>query len=181
MYLSHASLLTSIVLNGALSAAVSVPNRQYSHKRAIVERANPHIGNKAIVKRANPTIGDGIDVNDPQRGGKLIPRENLPTSGAFSNAFQLMNYVITSTGSANDAIFAKYFNDEDKEVVLNVFRRLYGFEDDDDTGDEDNEGAAALANIKIIAGEDDPDDPAPAFLEDFADEFPNLILRDDAW
>lgn len=181
MYLSNTILFFGIIFDSALSATVFVSDRQYPPNRAIVERANPHVGNKAIVKRANPTIGNGIDVNDPQRGGKLVPRDGFPTSGAFSNAFQMMNYAVTSPGPKNDAIFAKYFDNGDKEVVLNVFKRLLGYDDDDDTGDGDNEGAAALANINVIAGSTEEDDDAPAALEGFTNEYPDLILSEDAW
>ena len=181
MYFSNTVLFFSIIFDDALSAAIPVSNQQYSPNKAIFERANPHIDNTAIVKRANPTIGAGIDIKDPQKGGKLVPREGVPISGAFSNAFQMMNYAVTSPGPTNDAVFAKYFAPEDKEVVMHVFKRLLGYDDDDDTGDEDNEGAAVLSNINVIAGEDDPEDPSPAALEGFDEENPNLILSEYVW
>lgn len=38
-----------------------------------------------LIKRTNPSIGEGIDITDESRGGKLVPREGVPASGAFSN------------------------------------------------------------------------------------------------
>lgn len=106
--------LFSILVVDALAAALPASDAQYISHKAIAKRTNPTIGGKILVKRAEPTIGDGIDVNDPQRGGKLVPRPDFPTSGAFSNALQLMIYATTLPGSTNDAVFRKYFNEEDK-------------------------------------------------------------------
>lgn len=47
-----------------------------------------------VEKRTNPIIGQDIDVNDPDRGGKLVPRSELATSGAFSNAQQMIASVL---------------------------------------------------------------------------------------
>lgn len=52
-----------------------------------------------LMKRTNPIIGQGINVNDPARGGKLVPRANLPTSGAFSNAQQMLAYAVFTKGT----------------------------------------------------------------------------------
>lgn len=173
MHFTTTAVSFSFFLVGAFSAAVSVSERQYDPHRALVERSNPHVGEKFIAKRANPTIGDGVDISDPQRGGKLIPRADFPISGAFSNALQLLNYATFFDGAKNDAVFAKYFNVEDKQLVLDIFNRLLG---------EDGLGAADLANIKVVAGDNDndPDDP-PAALEGFDDPDPNLVLSEDAW
>ncbi|KAK2756849.1 hypothetical protein FQN53_008549, partial [Emmonsiellopsis sp. PD_33] len=119
-----------------------------------------------------PRLGDGIDVNDPLRGGKLVPRPDLPrSSGAFSNAFQLMNYV--TTGLFKETIFNKYFNPGDRDLVMSLFNRLLG--------DDQVSGAPALRNILVKAGPDDPSNPAPAELEGYDDPDPHLILTEDAW
>lgn len=157
----------------AVSFTVPVSDRRHTSNKAILKRVNPTLGGKAILKRANPTIGEGIDVNDPNRGGKLVPRPGLPQSGAIDNALQLMYYATTTSDNPNnDAVFRKYFNEGDKQVVMDVFNRLLG---------DDDRGAAALANIRIIAGDDDPNDPAPASLAGYADPDPELILSEDAW
>lgn len=173
MHLTKSGVFLGVLFASALSVAVPAPERRHRSLEAIAKRANPTISNKPIVKRANPTIGDGIDVNDPQRGGKLVPRPDLPTSGAFSNALELMSYATTTPGATNDAVFGKYFNPGDKQIVTDVFNRLLG--------DDGTSGAAALANIKVIAGDNDPNDPAPAALEGFDDPDPNLVLSEDAW
>ena len=131
-----------------------------------------YVSRRTLFKRADPSIGDGIDTNDPQRGGKLVPRPGEPTTGAFRKALQLMSYAVTLSGDKNDAIFRKYFNPDDQQVVHNVFTRLLG---------DGSNGAAALAYIKVIAGDNDPNDPAPAALEGFDDPDPNLVLSEDAW
>ena len=78
-----------------------------------------------------------------------------------------------ATTSSDDAVFRKYFNPGDKATVTAIFDRLLG-------GDGATDGAAALANIQVIAGEDDPDDPAPAELKKFDEGEPNLVMTDDA-
>lgn len=160
MHFTKSAVSSSILFVGALSAAVPVPDR-------------PSTSHRTIAKRANPSIGEGIDVNDPHRGGRLVPRPNEPTSGAFSNALELMSYAISLPGATNDAVFRKYFDMGDRQVVMDVFDRLLG--------DDHTSGAAALANIKVTAGDNDPDDPAPAALEGFDDVEPNLILSEDVW
>lgn len=173
MHFTKPAVFLSLLSISTLSVAVPAPERRSTSHEAVAKRANPTINKNFIVKRAEPTIGDGINVNDPQRGRKLVPRPGLPTSGGFSNALQLMSYATTTSGDTNDAVFRKYFNLEDKQTVHDVFNRLLG--------DDGTSGAAALANIKVIAGDDNPDDPAPAALEGFDDPDPNLVLSEDAW
>ena len=55
---------------------------------------------------------------------------------------------------------------------MNIFNRL--LEPDGVSG------ADALASITVTAGEEKPEDPAPAALEGFDDPSPDLILTDDA-
>lgn len=120
-----------------------------------------------------PRIGEGIDVNDPARGGKLPPRPELETSGALNNAYQLLAYATSTSDTAkNNAIFAKYFNSEDKQLVMNLFDQLLG---------DGVHGAPAMTNMVIVGGETDPDDPAPAELVQYDDPEPQLILTEDAW
>lgn len=116
-----------------------------------------------------PRIGQGIDVNDPNRGGKLVPRPDLETSGAFNNAYQLLNYATTS---ANDAIFRKYFNEGDKQLVMDLFNRILG---------DGGHGAPAMTNIIVEAGDDDEENPAPAELINYDDPEPTIVLTEDAW
>lgn len=160
MHLIKLAVFFSVIFVRTLSVAVSTRER----------RSTSH---DAILKRGNPTIGHGIDVNDPQRGGKLVPRPGFPVSGAFSNTLQLANYVTTTPGATNDAVFKKYFNPEDKQIVKAVFNRLLG--------DDGVSGVAALAKIKVVARAHEPGDTAPAFLEGFDDPEPNLVLRENAW
>lgn len=161
MQLIRITLFSSLLLAGSLSAAVSVPNE------AIFERANPQIVEKTTAKRATPTVGDGIDLSNRHKGGKLFP--NSSVNGAFDNALTLLRNAITKIDSS---IFAKYFDVADRDLVLNVFRRLSG---------EDGLGAAELANIVVKWGEDDLNDPIPAALEGYNDPNPNLTITDDAW
>ncbi|KAK2796565.1 hypothetical protein FQN50_009510 [Emmonsiellopsis sp. PD_5] len=121
-------------------------------------------------RKSIPQLGPGIDVNDPRRGGRLMPRPDMPTSsGAFSNVFQLLGFATTHF---KESIFNKYFNPGDRDLVMNLFNRLL---------DDDHNGAPALRNILVKAGEDDPNNPAPAELEGYDDPDPHLILTDDAW
>ena len=120
-----------------------------------------------------PRIGEGIDVNDPDRGGKLPPRPESETSGALNNAYELLAYATsTSDTPKNNAIFAKYFDSGDKQLVMSLFNRLLG---------DGAHGAPAMTNMVIVRGDTDPNDPAPAELQDFDDPEPQLILTEDAW
>lgn len=166
MQLITTTLFFSVLFAGSLSAAGSKLSGQDVPKKAIFERAIPQIGAKTIIKRATPTIGDGIDLNDCDRGGILF---GCPFRySAFSLTLDILKNAVNTVDSS---IFAKYFDVGDKDVVLNVFKRLAG---------DDGSGAAELANIVIRAG-DDPDDPAPATLENYNDPNPDLIISDDAW
>ena len=172
MRFTKSTLFHGVLFVGAFAAAVPAPEGLSTSYKAIARRANPTIGKDVIRKRADPTIGNGIDTTDPQRGGKLISPPGT-TSGAFSNALELMSYVMTLAGdSTNDAVFAKYFNPEDKQIVMNVFRKLLRPDSISST--------AELANINVISGEDGSDDPAPAALLYYADPNPDLKLSDDA-
>ncbi|MCJ1425510.1 hypothetical protein MMC29_003410 [Sticta canariensis] len=106
-------------------------------------------------------------------GGKLIPHPGFPVSAAFSNALQLVNYLTTTSGATNDAVFKKYFNPEPKQIVKDVFNCLLG--------DDCVSGAAAFAKIKVVAGADEPGDSYPAVLEGFDNPKPILVLRQNAW
>ncbi|KAL8736942.1 MAG: hypothetical protein Q9181_002168 [Wetmoreana brouardii] len=154
MHPMRTAIPLGIFFTSRLSSPVPTSERNISPRKIVKERANPSISNDALVKRAEPTIGDGIDVNDPLRGGKLVPRPDTPTSGAFSNALELMSYATTTPGDKNDAVFRKYFNVGDRQIVMDVFNRLRG----------DAMGAAELANIRVVAGDpnDDDDDRYPA-------------------
>lgn len=139
---TSAILFSSIIFNGALSAPLSVSDKLSATNSTVFECAYPHRGDQALVKRAKPTIGEGIDVNDPWGGAALLPSKGWPTSGGFADALHIMDLAINVPRAKPDAIFEKYFNKDDKEVVTNVFRRLLG--------ENVTEGAAALANIKIV-------------------------------
>ena len=160
MHFTKSAVSFSILCIGAFSVAVPVPDR-------------PHTSHSTIVKRANPTIGEGINVNDPHRGGRLVPRPNFPTSGAFSNALELMSYATTLPGATNDAVFRKYFNMGDRQVVMDVFNRLLG--------NDHASGANDLANIKVLEGVTDPLESSPAELENCNDPNPKLVLDEDVW
>ena len=164
MHFVKPAALLSILTVSAL--ALAVPHE------ATAKRTDPTVSEKALTKREDPTIGSGIDTSDPQKGGKLISSADT-TTGAFANAYELMAYAIMDDPTC-DAVFAKYFNPGDRQIVTAVFNRLLG--------PDGATGAAAMANIKVISGDtsSDPDDPAPAALEDFDDPEPNLVLTDDA-
>ena len=129
-----------------------------------------YVPRNTLAKRANPTLGNGIDTNDPHRGGRLVPRDD--TNSAFQNALQMMSYVVRLPGDKRDAIFRKYFNPEDEDIVHRVFERLLG---------DDEEGAAALQNIIVEGGPNVPENVAPAEMEKFDEPQPTLTLSDDAW
>ena len=146
--------------------ALAVPHE------AVAKRTDPTVSKNTLGKRADPTIGSGIDTSDPHKGGKLISPDGT-TSGAFANAYELMAYANTASPIC-DAVFAKYFNPGDRQTVTDIFNRLLG--------PDGATGAAAMANINVISGDtsSDPDDPAPAALEDYNNPDPNLVLTDDA-
>lgn len=146
--------------------ALAVPHE------AVAKRNDPTISKNTLGKRANPTIGSGIDTSDPHRGGKLISPDGT-TTGAFANAYELMAYA-NMGGPTCDAVFAKYFNPGDRQIVTDVFNRLLG--------PDGATGAPAMANINVISGDtsSDPNDPAPAALEDYDNPDPSLVLTDDA-
>ena len=164
MHFVKPAALLSVLSVSTLSLAVP--------HEAIAKRADPTISKNALEKRANPTIGSGIDTSDPHKGGKLISPAGTST-GAFANAYELMAYANMDDATCT-AVFAKYFNPGDRQVVTDVFNRLLG--------PDGVSGATAMANIKVISGDtsSDPNDPAPAALEGFDDPDPNLVLTDDA-
>lgn len=154
MYLAGVALSSTLFSASVLSAAVP----PHDSKITTVHR---------LAKRANPTIGDGINKDDPNRGGKLFSPTG--TSGALYEAFELIDY---ATKSRDNVVFAKYFNTGDKDVVMGVLDGLLGGA---------ITGAPELSQITVIAGEDKSENPAPAALEGFADPDPNLILTEGAW
>ena len=82
-------------LNFVLFAFFTLTNAIPFHRlRVTSETSNPG----RLAKRTNPKIGEAIDVNDAARGGKLVPRHGLPTTGAFSNAQQLLTYALFDSG-----------------------------------------------------------------------------------
>ena len=150
------------VLLSAASLAAAAPHAQTSSGRGALKRDNCNY----------PRLGDGIDVNDPDRGGKLTPRPELETSGALNEAYELLNYATTTSDSPrNNAIFAKYFNSGDKQLVMDLFNRILG---------DGTHGAPAMTNMVIRAGDVRPGDPASAELVNVDDPEPQLILTDDA-
>lgn len=171
MQLISITLFFSVLFASSLSVSVSVLRRHDVPNKAIFERANPQIGEKTLVKRAEPTIGAGIDVNDPRQGLKLFP--HVPVAGGFFIALSILKSAIAAIDTP---IYAKYFDIKDRDVVLKVLERLFG-----DDGSEFVVGAAELANIVVKAGTDDPNDPAPASLENYNDPNPSLIMGDNAW
>ena len=167
MHLTHSTL--PLLCLTALSLALPKPEGQ-SH--ALSKRADLKIKSARLSKRDDPKIGNGIDTNDPQRGGKLISPPGQ-TTGAFANALELMSYAVTLPGDTNDAVFGKYFNSGDKDTVQNVFKKLLG-------GAQSTSGAKELGQITVTNDEPDEGDPAPAELTGFDDPNPNLLLSDDA-
>ena len=78
-------LLLTVTMFLAITIAVPLSRVSVPLKRSILN---------GLQKRTNPIIGQGIDTNDAARGGKLIPRPNFPTSGAFSNVQQMLSYAL---------------------------------------------------------------------------------------
>lgn len=171
MYFTKSTILHTALFAGTLSVAIPAPERPVTSHNAIAKRANPTIGKSAIAKRETPRIGDGIDTSNPFQGGKLVSPSGT-SSGAFATAMELIYYANTATGARNDAVFAKYFNPGDRQNVTLIFDRLLG--------PDGVSGAEALVNIQVISGEEEPGDPAPAALEGYEYEDPNLVLTDDA-
>ena len=50
-------------------------------------------------KRTPPIIGEGIDITDKSRGAKLVPRQDLKTSGAFAEAQEVLAYILFTPGT----------------------------------------------------------------------------------
>ncbi|KAL8791164.1 MAG: hypothetical protein Q9195_006003 [Heterodermia aff. obscurata] len=146
MHLVGFAFSFAIFITGVLSAAV--PAKDPTAHR--------------LAKRDVPFIGEGIHTDNSDKGGKLLDSDSS-TSGALHEAFELLDYAISAS---DDAVFAKYFNPEDKQVVMDVFSKLLG---------EHKTGAAELAQITVDAIE------GPAASECFAYPDPDLILTQDAW
>ena len=105
-----------IVKPAALLSIISVSTLSLTvPHEAIAKRTDPAVSIYALRKRANPTIGSGIDTSDTHRGGKLISPAGT-SNGAFSNAYHLMDYA-NMGGSTCDAVFAKYFDPGDRQIV----------------------------------------------------------------
>ncbi|KAG8528663.1 uncharacterized protein KY384_006350 [Bacidia gigantensis] len=163
--------ITPALYLAALSSAFPAPNDLIN---VLSKRTDPTISSPTTLsKRADPQIGVGIDPKDPHRGGKLTSPSGQST-GAFQNALELMSYAVSEPGDKNDAVFHKYFNPGDKDKVQRIFKRLLG---------DGTDGAPALGNIKVKAGDEHPADgnPAPGELVDFDNPDPSLLLTDDAF
>lgn len=79
------SLLLTVTALFAITDAVPLSRVSVPLRRSVLN---------ALQKRTNPIIGQGIDTNDAARGGKLVPRPDMPTSGAFSNAQEMLAYAL---------------------------------------------------------------------------------------
>ena len=160
-----------------------------------------------LTKRTNPIIGQGIDVNDHARGGKLVSRPNFPTSGAFSNAQQMLSYVLftrtklflyshvecilislAGVGIDSDSpIFSHYFKEEDRAKVKAVIAKLAG--NPATPADQKNDGAAELGQI-TFQGVDTPNNGDDAgcekegtrmYTEYYDTSGPVTVVCEDAW
>ncbi|KAL8640178.1 MAG: hypothetical protein Q9228_002879 [Teloschistes exilis] len=129
-------------------------------------------GNK-LAKRTNPSIGKGIDVNDKDEGGKLVPRQGRPTTGAFSNVQELLDYAV--------------FDSEHRDKVKKVLLKLMG--DPTSRKDHKNEGAGKLGQI-TFQGVDTPNTGDDAgctkpgtrmYTEYYDTEAPVTVVCEDAW
>ncbi len=163
-----------------------------------------------LSKRTNPKIGKEIDVNDPARGGKLVSRPDFPTSGAFSNAQQLLASAVFSPGmylmscsdeacllievvcsvrgiDSSSPIFTHYFLEEHRDKVKKVMLKLLG--NPATSEDVTNEGADELGQI-TFQGIDTPnndddagcDKPGTAMYTEYYDTGrPVVVVCEDAW
>jgi len=93
------------------------------------------------------------------------------TNGAFAQANRLVYYATQCSESGANPIFRKYSNPGDWETVDRMFERLLG---------ADNRGAAALSNIKVVAG-DETEANVPSYLSGFDDPDSHLGLNEDAF
>ncbi|KAL9637858.1 MAG: hypothetical protein Q9164_001941 [Protoblastenia rupestris] len=126
-----------------------------------------------LAKRTNPIIGEGIDINDPARGGKLVSRPNFPTSGSGIDS--------------DSPIFRHYFNEEDRSKVKAVFAKLAG--NSETPEDVDNEGAKELGQITFQGvntpnnGDDSGcDKPGTNMYTEYYDtDGPVVVVCEDAW
>ncbi|KAL9588076.1 MAG: hypothetical protein Q9203_003104 [Teloschistes exilis] len=143
-----------------------------------------------LAKRTNPSIGKGIDVNDKDEGGKLVPRQGRPTTGAFSNVQELLDYAVFDSEKGIDTsspIFSHYFLEEHRDKVKKVLLKLMG--DPTSRKDHKNEGAGKLGQI-TFQGVDTPntgDDAGCAkpgtrmYTEYYDTEAPVTVVCEDAW
>ncbi|KAL8671364.1 MAG: hypothetical protein Q9168_004146 [Polycauliona sp. 1 TL-2023] len=149
------------------------------------------IARNNLVKRTNPIIGEGIDVNDKARGGKLVARPNFPTSGAFSNAQQLLAYAVFTPlrGINSDSpIFKHYFLEEHRDKVKKVMLKLMG--NPASMGDVKNDGANELGKVTfqgVDTPNNDDDDAGCAkegtrmYTEYYDTNGPVVVVCEDAW
>jgi hypothetical protein len=118
-------------------------------------------------------IGKGVGVDDHRRGSKLTPSPDLETSGAFNNAYELMAYAVnTAETNKNNVIFQKYFDMDDKYLVMDIFHHILG---------HGVHGAPNMMNITVTAGAVNEENPAPAELIHWDTSEPRLLISDDAF
>ncbi|MCJ1471520.1 hypothetical protein MMC13_000160 [Lambiella insularis] len=174
-------LLLAVIFVSTSFAACTTSESVSTFHDARVERVNSIGDIVTILKRGQPNIpkGYGVAAGDPQDGGELIK--------GFLEALELIRLATKELSSSkNDAIFKKYFNLGDKQVVKGVFEKLLG---------HDGAGAPELANIRVkrftsvldkkltakLANVKDSEDLNTASLEKCDKEHPELLLRNDAW
>ena len=70
-----------------------------------------------LIRPKNPIIVEGIKVKHKAKGRKLVAREDFLTSGAFSNAQQMLVSVIFTLGNGH-----VWYSNEIRSLILKLFR-----------------------------------------------------------
>ncbi|MDI1491411.1 MAG: hypothetical protein OHK93_002620 [Ramalina farinacea] len=114
----------------------------------------------------------------------------MPTSGAFSNAQEMLAYALFTPLDGIDSagpIFSHYFNEADRSTVKKVLAHLAG--DPANQGAQDPEGAQQLGQI-TFQGVDTPnngddqgcDKPGTNMYTEYYDtDGPVVVVCEDAW
>ncbi|ERF75830.1 hypothetical protein EPUS_01196 [Endocarpon pusillum Z07020] len=171
-------------LHFALLAFFTFTNAIPFHSlRVTSETSNP----SRLAKRTNPILGKAIDVNDAARGGKLVARQGLPTTGAFSNAQQLLTYALFEQATAQSLAITST-----REIAPNsrpfFFLKLAG--NPANQHELIPEGATELGQITFQgidtpdAGDDDPGCEKPGtnmYTDYYETGGPVVVVCEDAW
>ncbi|KAL8826337.1 MAG: hypothetical protein Q9170_007441 [Blastenia crenularia] len=107
------SRCVTLLACACLAVASTLPLQELSASPAFSVRSR-------LTKRTYPNIGEAIDINDENRGQRLVGK-----SGAFSHVVHMLNYAVADR-SDKSPIFHPYFLEEHRDTVKGVMLKLLG-------------------------------------------------------